>query len=221
MTIPVEQAAARYRLAGRVAHGFARGKMSGDPAYATVLAQLPDQGTLLDVGCGEGYLLALARAAKPELDLVGLDHDPRRVTLARQALAGEPRLELLVGDLRDHALLRASMITCLDVLHYMPPEQQDAVLARLAACLAPGGLLLLRDGQADGGLRTSVLRLFETVAVAIGRHRGDGVFFRSADALRDALEAMGLEVEVAPCHDGTPFANLLFAARKPPEAPAP
>jgi SAM-dependent methyltransferase len=221
VTFPVEQAAARYRPAGRVAHGFAKGKMSGDPAYATVLERLPEQGTLLDVGCGEGYLLALARAQRPGLALVGVDHDERRVALARQALAREPRVELLVGDLRDHSLPPASMITCLDVLHYMPPAQQDAVLARLVACLAPGGLLLLRDGQADGGLRTAVLRLFETVAVAIGRHRGDGVFFRSAQALRSALEAQGLEVEVAPCRDGTPFANLLFEARKPTEAPAP
>jgi 2-polyprenyl-3-methyl-5-hydroxy-6-metoxy-1,4-benzoquinol methylase len=217
----VELAAARYRAAGRFAHGFAKGKMSGDPAYATVVERLPHRGTLLDVGCGEGYLLALARVARPGLALVGVDHDERRLALARRALADEPAVELLVGDLRDHDLPQADMITCLDVLHYMPPEQQDAVLARLAATLAPWGLLLLRDGQADGGLRSTLLRWSETIAVAVGRHHGDGVFFRPARALRGALEALGLEVEVAPCRDGTPFANLLFVARKPQENTAP
>ncbi len=219
MTTAVDQAAERYRAAGRVAHGFARGKMRGDPAYATVLELLPERGLLLDVGCGEGYLLALARAQRPSLQLVGLDHDERRVAVARQALADEPDLRLLVGDLRGSELPRADMITCLDVLHYMPPAQQDAALARMAEILAPGGSLLVRDGQADDGLRSAALRLSETLAVALGRHRGDGVFFRPAGALRAAMQALDLEVQVAPCREGTPFANLLFVARKPLESP--
>ncbi len=219
MTTAVDQAAERYRAAGRVAHGFARGKMRGDPAYATVLELLPERGLLLDVGCGEGYLLALARAQRPSLQLVGLDHDERRVAVARQALADEPDLQLLVGDLRGSELPRADMITCLDVLHYMPPAQQDAALARMAEILAPGGSLLVRDGQADDGLRSAALRLSETLAVALGRHRGDGVFFRPAGALRAAMQALDLEVQVAPCREGTPFANLLFVARKPLESP--
>jgi len=221
MTLPVDVAAARYRQAGRMAHGFARGKMSGDPAYATVIEHLPATGTLLDVGCGEGYLLALARHAQPGLALVGIDHDERRVDLARTALAGESAIDLQVGDLRSLALPQAQLITCLDVLHYMPPPQQDAVLARLADILVPGGVLLVRDGQADGGLRSTVLSLSERLAVALGRHKGDGVFFRPAPDLRAAMESLGLDVEVAPCREGTPFANLLFVARKPTEAPSP
>lgn len=221
MSPSVLRAAERYRAAGRIAHGFARGKLSGDPAYATVAEHLPAQGTLLDVGCGEGYLLALARTLQPELTLVGVDHDERRLALARGAMEGEARVELHAGDLRSLAMPPAHMITCLDVLHYMPPEQQDAVLARLAATLVPGGLLLVRDGESDAGLRSALLRLSETLAVALGRHRGDGVFFRPAQALRQALEAQGLVVDVDPCREGTPFANLLFVARKPPEAPHP
>ncbi len=221
MSLPIQRAADRYRAAGRFAHGFARGKLSGDPAYATVAEHLPSQGTLLDVGCGEGYLLSLARAVKPALELVGMDHDERRVALAQAALGGEPRVELLVGDLRSLDLPPADMITCLDVLHYMPPHEQDAVLARLVAVLAPGGTLLVRDGESEAGLRSTLLRLSEQLAVAVGRHRGDGVFFRPAQALRQALEVLGLAVEVAPCRDGTPFANLLFVARKPTEAPSP
>lgn len=206
--------AQRYRGAGRLAEGFARGKISGDPIYATVLQQLPRQGTLVDAGCGEGYLLALARAERPALRLHGVDHDERRVALARQALQGEGRLQLELGDLRSVALPRATVICCLDVLHYMPPLQQDATIGRLAAALEPGGLLILRDAESGAGLRSTVTRLSERIAVAVGRHKGEGVFLRPSEQLRAALEAQDLQVEVAPCQDGTPFANLVYLARR-------
>ncbi len=211
----LERAADRYRSEGRVAHGFARGKMRGDPAYAAVLEQLPEQGRLLDVGCGEGYLLALARTTTPALDLQGVDHDERRVDQGRRVLGDEPRLILTVGDIRTVPLPSADVVTCLDVLHYMPPKQQDEVIARLAGAVRPGGVLFLRDGEEGAGLRSTLLRWSETIAVALGRHKGDGVFFRPAQALRERLEAAGLRVEVAPCAEGTPFANLLFVARRP------
>jgi len=215
VTLPVDAAAARYRPGGRFAEGFARGKMASDPAYAAVLERLPPAGLVADLGCGEGYLLALARAVRPDLDLWGLDHDPRRVAAGQRALAGEPRLALLAGDARDAALPRAALIACLDVLHYMAPAEQDALLGRLAGALAPGGLLLVRDGESGAGWRSTLLRWSEQFAVALGRHRGDGVFFRPAAAPCAALEAHGLAVEVLPCREGTPFANVLFLGRKP------
>ncbi len=217
----VQQASDRYRSAGRFAHGFARGKMSGDPAYHAVLTRLPESGSLLDVGCGEGYLLALVRAARPDLALHGVDHDESRIDLARSALAGEPALQVEVGDIRTVELPPSDLVTCLDVLHYMPAEQQDEVLTRLVRAVQPGGTLFIRDGEEGAGLRSTLLRWSETAAVALGRHKGDGVFFRPAQELRERLEALGLQVVVAPCREGTPFANLLFVAHKPNEEPTP
>jgi len=210
-----QRAALRYRRVSRFAEGFAKGKMSADPVYAQVLDLLPAQGMLLDAGCGEGYLLALVRQRLPSPRRAGVDHDERRVDLARKALQGEERLELQVGDLRQLPLGQADAVTCLDVLHYMAPQQQDELLARLAACVRPGGLLLVRDGESGAGLRSFLTGLSERLAVAMGRHKGDGVFFRPAEQTQAQLEAQGLQVEVRPCQQGTPFANIVFIARRP------
>jgi len=209
----IESASARYAVAGRWAHGFARGKMKGDPAYRRVLELITaSQGTLVDIGCGEGHLLALARALHPGLRLVGLDHDGERVATARAALADDA--ELHVGDVRGFELPRTDVLACLDVLHYMPVEDQDALLTRFAEALAPEGVLLIRDGRSEAGLSSTITRLSEQVAVAVGRHKGEGVHFRPAQATVATLEAAGLSVEVADCSEGTPFANVLWIARK-------
>jgi SAM-dependent methyltransferase len=213
----IAQAAERYRPAGRWAYGFARGKMGNDPAYQRVLELLQghEQGTLVDVGCGEGHLLALARALYPELRLFGVDHDGDRVDTARVALEGFERLSLEAGDARTVELPGCQVLCCLDVLHYMSPEDQDLLLTRFAEALEPGGILLIRDGREGAGLRSTLTRLSEQLAVALGRHKGEGVHFRDAEATRATLSALGLEVELQDCAQGTPFANVLWIGRKP------
>ncbi|MCB9697293.1 MAG: class I SAM-dependent methyltransferase [Alphaproteobacteria bacterium] len=210
----VEVAAARYAPQGRVALGFAKGKMGGDPVYAAVLARMPAEGTLLDVGCGEGYLLALAAEAHPGLRLVGLDHDEGRLGSAKQALTDRAPA-LTSEDARTATLPQADAIACLDVLHYQPADQQDELIAKLAGALRPGGQLWIRDAAADAGWRSTLTTWSERFAVAVGRHRGDGVFLRPRGELPAAMAACGLRVESVDCSEGTPFANVLHVGHAP------
>ena len=210
-----KQVAKRYRIAGRFAEGMAKGKLTADPAYREVLSLLGDEGTLVDIGCGEGLLLAYTRALKPRITLVGLDIDTRRLDLARAVLVDESNIEILEGDIRTAPIPDADVITVLDVLHYLPVEMQDDALSRLAGALKPGGTLLIRDADASQGLRSTITEISERVAVVIGRHKGIGVYMRPADDTCAVLRSAGLSVEVKPCSEGTPFANVLIVARLP------
>lgn len=208
----VDDAVARYTPQGKFVEGFAKGKMNGDPAYRATLAYLEPGMTLVDVGCAEGYLLALAAETIGDLTLVGFDHDTRRLGIATAALDGLD-VTLYAGDAREADLPEADAIALLDVLHYQTPDEQDAILARLAAKLRPGGVLLVRDGRSDGGWRSTVTAMSERVAMALGRHKGDGVYFRPQAEMAAALESLGLEVSIDPCSENTPFANVLFVGR--------
>lgn len=208
------EAAERYARVGRVARGIARGKMRGDPVYAEVLPLLEGRRTLLDVGCGEGYLLALAAAEHPGLEVIGVDHDPRRLQTARTALF-DLAPTLIEGDVREVDLPAADVVTCLDVLHYQPPDDQDAILARLAQALRPGGVLVVREAVADAGWRSRMTVLSERTTLFLGRHRGQGVWLRPRQDLVAVLEGLGLEVKARSCSEGTPFANWLFLGYAP------
>jgi SAM-dependent methyltransferase len=224
----VAAAARAYAPAGRTALHFARGKLRHDPVFRVILARglIPDGARLVDLGCGQGVLEALLAAARAEHELgawpaawpppprlesvLGVDLRRRAIAAARVALGERARFE--VGDVRQAAIPPCDAIAILDVLHYLPPEDQERALARCAAALAPGGVLLLRVGDADAGVRATITRLSDQ-AITLLRGGWPRLYTRGLRSWLAAVEQAGFRAEAAPMSDGTPFANALLVAR--------
>lgn len=109
-----------------------------DAETARLREFLPKGGTLLDVACGTGsHLVRLRDAFAAE----GLEKDPEMAALARSK-----GLTVHEGDMEDFELSkRFDAVTCLfSSIGYMEsPERLQRALGRMAAHLAPGGVLLV------------------------------------------------------------------------------
>jgi uncharacterized protein (DUF2062 family)/trans-aconitate methyltransferase len=229
----IEEGARRYKDAGMFHWEFVRGKLRHDPLYFNLLRRgfLPPEGLLLDLGCGRGILFSLLLAARDlhtqgtyppdwapppsSLTFHGIEGRLKTAEAAREALSGEATIE--TGDLRnvrDVDFPKAEAILLLDVLHYLPAPAQETLLTRIAEALAPGGVLLIRDADAGAGWRFTATRIqerFSSLARGDFRQR---FHYRSAAEWRDLLEKLGLTVDVQPMGMGTPYANVLLAARR-------
>lgn len=202
----------RYRPAGRFRQGFAAGKVKHDPIFWMLAERLPKTGRLLDIGAGEGLLASYLRAYGSDLVVTGIDIDEQRIATAR--LVADDRMRFDVADGQDAPLPTADVVTCIDVLHYLPFERQDALVARMCAALAPGGHLYIRDPERSRGFAAWWTETWERVFVAIGRHRGEGVRVRGSAALAEVLRRHLVDVRVERAGTG-PFANVLLSGRKP------
>lgn len=191
-------------------------KFAGDPVYRALLEPgvLPDRGTVVDLGCGRGILLAAIAEARPGLELHGIEIRARDAAIAREALGA--RAAIRTDDLTTAAIPPCDVAAILDVLHYLERKAQDALLARAAAALRPGGAVVIREADAAAGIRFRAVRWSETIAAALRGDRGRRFHFRSAEGWRCALEALGLETLVRPMGRGTPFANILVTGRRGP-----
>lgn len=226
----VKAAAAPYRTAGKYAWYFARGKLGGDPVFHYLIRHglLPDRGRLFDLGCGQGVLMALLHAAKerfaagqwpanwPEppgnLHLHGIELRTDRAAVARLALGDAASVE--TRDIRVVSLPACAVITILDVLLYLDREAQRAVLEQCAHALAPGGLLVLREANAGRGLAFAMTRWAERVACWARGQFGQALVYRRAEEWNTLLAGLGFSVSAVPMSAGTPFANVLFLARR-------
>ncbi len=100
---------------------------------------------VLDVGCGPGrHALALARRG---IAVVGVDHSPEFVQLARDAAAAEAVpaefRELDVRELAYDAEFDATICLCQGGFGLLGGRDEPEVFARIAASLRPGGRLAL------------------------------------------------------------------------------
>ena len=110
----------------------------------TVLDLLPaDARRICDVGCNAGALLAHLAAARPELQLSGIDIEARAIASAKQRL---PDAQLSAGPATalPHPPDHFDAVTCLDVLEHVPEGERPAVLAEIHRVLKPGGRLIIQ-----------------------------------------------------------------------------
>jgi magnesium-protoporphyrin O-methyltransferase len=100
-----------------------------DRMRRTLLDWLPDdlRGTrLLDAGCGTG-MLAL-EAAKRGAEVTAIDLSPTLVSLARDRLPGNLKVDFRVGDMLDPALGRFDHIVSMDsLIHYKAADMVRAL----------------------------------------------------------------------------------------------
>ncbi|MDP2818290.1 MAG: class I SAM-dependent methyltransferase [Polaromonas sp.] len=230
----ISRAAAPYRAVGLYTWFFARGKLGGDPVFAHLLAAglLTGRGRILDIGCGQGLLSAWLLAAQaasangtwpaswppaPQpAHLRGVElmaHDVARADSALAPAISAGRASFVQADMCSADFGQADAVVILDVLHYVPLAAQDEVLARVRRSLAPGGVLLLRVGDAAGGLRFSISNWVDHVVTTLRGHRLGTLYCRPLAAWQDSLHQLGFVVDAQSMSQGTPFANVLLAAR--------
>jgi SAM-dependent methyltransferase len=217
-----------YRRAGRFAYHFARGKLRTDPVYRAILERglLIGRARVLDLGCGQGLLAAWLRAAErcyergnwprawPPAPLVqstrGIELMARDVERARRALGSV--CDISQADIRETAFGTVDAVVMLDVLHYMAPHVQLEVLKRVRAALPARGLLLLRIGDAGGGLRFRYGQWSDKLVMFLRGHAPGAQHCRSVTQWRVLLQECGFDSEAKPMSHGTPFANVLLIA---------
>lgn len=111
-------------------------------------AALPPGGTVLEIGCGTGNVLLLAKRAAPGATVIGLDPDPRALAIARRkaARAGvEVQLDRGFADVLPYADGSVDRVLSSFMLHHVAEDQKLDALREVRRVLAPGGSLHLLD----------------------------------------------------------------------------
>jgi methionine biosynthesis protein MetW len=99
-----------------------RGRQEPKFRFVWVTRELPEQGTLLDIGCGDGAFLEYVREHKPQLRLLGIDGSETAVTKLREkGLSGDLTRDLNSPNLEK--FLDVDVVVAMELIeHLAEPE---------------------------------------------------------------------------------------------------
>jgi SAM-dependent methyltransferase len=160
---------------------------------------------VVDVGCGTGVLAAYLRARGFEAPVTGIDHDARKIEVARSLGLREATFD--VGDVTGMSL--RGTIVMLDLLHYFDDAAQTTLLRRAAAA---SNLVIIRDAVRDGSWRYRATFAQEMFSRAIRWLKAERLNFPRRETIAAAFA--GFDAEIVPLWGRTPFNNYLFVFRR-------
>jgi SAM-dependent methyltransferase len=111
---------------------------------AELVEALPDVvARVLDLGCGDGRLVEVVLAARPDVtEAVGLDTSPPMIGRARARFADDGRVQIHHHDLCDALPGTAGLDVIVSgfAIHHLQHERKQTLFGEIAQLLRPGGV---------------------------------------------------------------------------------
>lgn len=172
-----------YIYKGPVEEWYVRIKVAMEQNYELFNRLLPLSGQITNIGCGYGMLDYMLVMMSDGRTVLGIDYDADKVAVARHAWLKRDNIRFEHGDALVFPLPDSDAFVLSDMLHYLSAGQQQKVLERCVARLRPGGMLLIRDGNADDVHRHQLTRLTEWFSTRLLRFNqvSGGLHFVSDD----------------------------------------
>jgi ubiquinone/menaquinone biosynthesis C-methylase UbiE len=129
--------------------------LGGDRALRVLVdqADLRPGHRVLDVGCGTGTLVVMLKTRHPDVDVVGLDPDPKALFRARRKAYGAKiglQLDRGFSDELPYPDGSFDRVFSSFMLHHLEPEEKEKTVREVRRVLKPGGLFLLLDFGGSG-----------------------------------------------------------------------
>jgi ubiquinone/menaquinone biosynthesis C-methylase UbiE len=108
---------------------------------------------VLEIGCGTGSLVTLLKRLYPDVEVVGLDPDPKALARAAQKAeraAVSVRFDRGFSDELPYRDRSFDRVLSSFMFHHLPADVKARTLTEVKRVLKPGGVLLLLDFAAHG-----------------------------------------------------------------------
>lgn len=181
--------------------------------FEDLLPFVPEEGRILDIGCGAGLFLGLVGRARTQVSGIGFDASRDAIAVAqsmaqRHFAAG--RIDFRYSAVEDPWPSELfNVVSMIDVLHHVAPAHQAAAIRTAYDHVAPGGVIIYKDMADRPPLHAAWNRLHDMIIARQWIH------YRPIDEVRGWLEAAGARVVRQAARSLGPYAHELVVVEKP------
>lgn len=145
---------------------------------------LPKEGTIIDLGCGQGIITSFIAQNKSRM-VIGVDLDTSRL---RQS--NSQNLKFVNANIVAYDLRKPTGIVISDVLHHLSYKDQEKLFAKIAKSLKKGGVLVIKEIDTHEFVRSRLSRFWDFVF-----YPKDKIEYSDSTSLPRQLEKLGFKVK--------------------------
>lgn len=99
--------------------------------------------------------------------VLGIDYDADKIAVANHNFSRNERIRFVCANAATYDLPASDVFIMNDMLHYMDALSQERLLESCISNLLPGGMLIIRDGDARGTAKHRVTRFTELLSTRL------------------------------------------------------
>lgn len=179
---------------------------------------VPQDGTIVDMGCGTGFFLNIISLDNKRRELLGFDVDRRKINVALRSTKGRNNIKFSVADIINKEFnlpLKTKCITLIDVLYYLDFTQKRELLAKCYRALDGEGVIIIKDINKEASLKFLWTFLQEFLAVKVFHITvADGLYFEGRENSVSLLKESGFVVKTFDLNRRYFYPHILYVGKK-------
>lgn len=204
-----------YLYKGPELEWYMKIKLSLEKNYQLFHNLLPREGALLDVGCGYGFMSYMLYFTSNKRVVTGVDYDEEKIKTANLCFDKTDRINFHYASALEFEFKKYDGIVLADMLHYLQPADQKALVEKCIHHLNPGGVVIIREGNTELSKRhqgTKITEYFSTKFFAFNKTTAKGLSFLSSTLIKE----IAAEQQVAYSeNDSSKFtSNIVYLLKK-------
>lgn len=187
-----------YLYKGPVLEWYLRVKLRLEKNYKLFNALIPRNASVVDLGCGYGFLPYMLMLTSKYRSIIGVDYDEEKIEVARNGYLKNERVDFHHADITKYSIPETDVVILSDVLHYLTDVQKSDVCRRAIEAIRKEGMLIIRDGMKNEEQRHKKTLLSEWLSTKIIRFNKvteEGLSFVSEAWVNDFARTHDLRFE--------------------------
>jgi 2-polyprenyl-6-hydroxyphenyl methylase/3-demethylubiquinone-9 3-methyltransferase len=187
------------------------------PIMSVLNKYLPQNGVILDLGCGYGLISNLL-ALESECLVIGVELSTSRIAAALQSIKGRKNIKFYAADIARFDIPRCDAILLIDVLLMLPDAVKRIIADKAYEKLVDDGLLVVKDTDKSPRWKYVYTYLEECVKLnlGVGGHKTLRIpQYKSRNEFKSLFQEFGFSlIEVTNIKSIMPYPGVIYVCRK-------
>ena len=204
-----------YVYKGPLVEWYMRIKTKLEKDYQIFHELVPQEGKILDIGCGYGFMTYMLYFTANKRIITGLDYDEQKIETANHCFSKPATMNFVHADILAFNFEKYDAIILADILHYLQPDEQKQVIIKCMDHLNAGGKVIIREGDTDAiskHKKTILTEFFSTRLFKFNKVSTNGLSFLSGAGLAEL--AQNNNIKYSEISDSEITSNTIYVLTK-------